>query len=103
MISWGNALKNARQKDGRILSYTDAREGGANSGRPKKAVIAVMDNGEWKIFSYSVPAAEFVNGSRFNVVRCCRQNACHGINTDHRYKGIRFYFDTDDNWITKLQ
>lgn len=77
--------------------------GGPNSGRPKKAVIAIMDNGEWKIFSYSVPAAEFVNGSRFNVVRCCRQNACHGINTDHRYKGIRFYFDTDDNWITKLQ
>lgn len=84
------------------LELFRCKGGGPNSGRPKKAVIAVMDNGGWKIFSYTAPAAEFVDGRRENVLRCCHQNASHGKNTDHRYKGVRFYFENDNNWINKI-
>jgi hypothetical protein len=24
------------------------------------------------------------------------------VNTDHRYKGIRFYFESDNVWTTKI-
>ena len=24
------------------------------------------------------------------------------VNTDHRYKGVRFYFETDSIWTTKI-
>lgn len=74
-----------------------------NAGRPKKEVVAVMDDGRWTVFPYSVPAAEWCQGSRHNVVRCCRENGCHQANTDHRYMGVRFYFENDSNWLNKIR
>lgn len=79
-----------------------------NSGRCRKPVIAVLDDGSWKYFEYIAPAAEWVGGSRENVGRCCRCNAEHHhnrktgkVNTDHRYMGVRFYFENDE-WTTKI-
>ena len=77
-------------------------KGHPNAGRPKKGIIAIMDNGMFRVFSFSVPAAEWVGGSRHNVVRCCRQNELHGKNTDHKYKGVRFYFESDSKWLNKI-
>lgn len=86
-----------------------------NAGRCRKAVIAVMDDGSWCYFPYLAPAAEWIGGNRENVGRCCRANQSkavlhntHGkptgkVNTDHHYKGVRFYFETDDIWTTKIK
>ena len=89
------------------------------AGRCRKQVIAVMDDGSWLLFPYIGIAAEWVGGNRENVGRCCRCNqakkvckhdwrpgqskgASH-VNTDHKYMGIRFYFETDNVWTTKIK
>ena len=80
-----------------------------NAGRCRKQVVGIMDDGKWRVFSYIGSAGRWVGGSRENVGRCCRLNEAKavnrktgGINTDHRYKGVRFYFETDTQWINKI-
>lgn len=79
------------------------------AGRCRKAVIAVMDDGTWKFFSYIGNAGKWIGGSRENVGRCCRFNQARhvnkktgAINTDHKYNGVRFYFEDDNIWTTKI-
>lgn len=86
-----------------------------NAGKCRKQVIAVLDDGRWLYFSYLGPAAEWCGGRRENVGRCCRLNAqktvLHDpkgrltgkVNTDHRYKGVRWYFEDDNIWTTKVK
>lgn len=81
-----------------------------NAGRCRKQVIAVMDDGTWKVFSYIGSAWSWIGGSRENVGRCCRCNAARhknkktgAINTDHKYMGVRFYFEDDNIWTTKIR
>ena len=90
-----------------------------NAGRCRKQVIAVLDDGKWLYFSYLGAAAKWCGGLRENVGRCCRLNAAKKvckidwrpyqkkgasrINTDHRYKGVRFYFEDDNIWTTKVK
>jgi len=87
------------------------------AGRCRKKVVVVTDDGKFNIFDYIGAAAEWVGGSRENVGRCCRQNAskkvckhdwrqgqlkgADRVNTDHKYKGYRFYFFDDDSWWNK--
>lgn len=77
------------------------------AGRRRRQVIAVFDDGTWKHLSFIGSAAEWVGGRRENVGRCCRLNASRvskktgKINTDHRYNGIRFYFEDDTIWLVK--
>ena len=85
------------------------------AGRCRKQVIAVTDEGLWHHFSYVGAAAEWCGGSRENVGRCCRLNQSKAqlrkpwgkpsgrVNTDHRYMGIRFYFEDDNIWTTKIK
>lgn len=84
-------------------------KGNPNGGRPKKQVIAVTDDGKFCCFRFVKPAAEWVGGSRENVSRCCRLNQerhvnrhTGNINTDHRYMGVRFYWETDGVWTKKI-
>lgn len=72
-------------------------------GRPKRSIIAVTDDGRFAVFPFSRLAAEWCGGNRDNVLRCCRLNALgnHG-NFDHRYNGVRFYFEDGDVWIGKI-
>lgn len=49
-------------------------------------------------------------GPRENIGRCCRCNEerhvnkkTGKVNTDHRYMGIRFYFDSDSEWMKKIK
>ena len=84
------------------------------AGRCRKRVIAVFDDGRWLMFPYLGAAAKWCGGSRENVGRCCRINQsrlplkkCHGlprgsINTDHRYLGVRWYFENDNIWTDKI-
>ena len=79
-----------------------------NSGRCRKAVIAVMDDGRWVWLPYIDAAGEWINGCRENVRRCCYYNLTavsktrKVVNSDHRYKGVRFYYESDLKWTTKI-
>jgi len=73
-----------------------------NAGRARRSVIALMDGGRWTMLPSVTSAGEWCGGHCENVGRCCRQNALHGANTDHRYMGVRFYFENDDIWIRKI-
>ena len=72
-------------------------------------VVAVRNNGEYKIFEFIADAARWINGNGVNVRRCCRLNQerhvnrkTGKINTDHQYKGVRFYFASDPIWNEKI-
>ena len=57
--------------------------------------------------------------NRENIGRCCRcneakkickhdwrpgqQKGASRVNTDHKYMGIRFYFESDNVWTTKIR
>lgn len=103
---WKN-LDQHRNKNGRA----------DNAGRCRKPVVAVMNDGRWLVFPYIGAAAEWLGGSRENIGRCCRLNQARKVgsrnwwrghpkgdtytNTDHQYKGVRFYFEADAQWIHK--
>ena len=88
------------------------------AGRCRKQVVAVTDDGRFRVFSYLGAAAKWIGGNRENVGRCCRENASRRVkqhswspgkpkgtstvNTDHRYLGVRWYFESDKIWITKI-
>lgn len=89
------------------------------AGRSPKQVVAVFDDGQFLVFPYIGEAAKWLgDGSRENIGRCCRENASRKVckndwrkgqrkgasrvNTDHRYMGIRWYFESDDVWTTKI-
>lgn len=79
------------------------------AGRCRKQVIAVMDDGTWVLLPYMGAAGEWVGGNRENVRRCCQCNFAHHVNrktgkvnTDHRYKGVRFYYESDNTWLEKI-
>lgn len=88
------------------------------AGRCRKMVVGLLDNGQWMLFKSLVEAAEWLGGIRENIGRCCRMNKSRKVckhdwrtgckkgselvNTDHRYKGIRWYFESDNIWIEKI-
>lgn len=79
------------------------------SGKCKKEVVAVRNNGKYHIFGFIGAAAEWLGGRRENISRCCRNNQKRHvnqrtgeINTDHQYKGIRWYFASDPIWQEKI-
>jgi len=71
-------------------------------------VIAVLDNGRIKYFSSMAMAATYCDGCHNNIARCCKLNSI-GVtprrgkpNTDHKYKGVRFYYESDTElWMSK--
>ena len=80
------------------------------AGRCKKKIIAITDDKKFKIFEYSMLAAEWVHGERGNINRCCRFNQerhinkkTGKINTDHKYLGYRWYFYDDQIWWQKIE
>ena len=81
-----------------------------NAGRCRVPVVAVRDDGTWCVLPYVGAAGEWVGGCRENVRRCCQCNRARhvnkktgAVNTDHRYMGIRFYYESDNIWTTKIQ
>lgn len=85
------------------------------SGKQKKQVVAVFEDGEWVVFPHAEPAAKWIDCRAANIRRCCQFNQKHNIlrksngrptgiiNTDHKYKGVRFYFVDDNTWTTKIK
>ena len=80
------------------------------AGRCRVPVVAVRDDGTWCVLPYVGAAGEWVGGCRENVRRCCQCNRARhvnkktgAVNTDHRYMGIRFYYESDSQWIQKIK
>ena len=80
------------------------------AGRCRKKVVAVMDDGRWLVLPYIGAAGDWIGGCRENVRRCCQFNRRRhinkktgAVNTDHRYKGVRFYYESDSIWLTKIK
>ena len=79
------------------------------NGRPKKSgsppvqVIAVLDDGRWLFFPSMIEAANWIGGSRNGISHCCRKNRKGYINTNHQYKGVRFYYETENVWLSKIE
>ena len=82
---------------------------GKAGGRNKKPIIAVFDNGEWLIFPEGKSAAKWCGGYRCNINRCCRENErttltkSGKVNDNHKYLGVRWYFESDDKWTNKIR
>ena len=81
-----------------------------NCGRCRLQVVAVFDDGKWTVLPYIGAAGEWIGGNRENVRRCCQLNKARhrnkntgAVNTDHRYKGVRFYYEKDNIWLTKIK
>lgn len=79
------------------------------AGRTKKPVIALFDNGEFVCYGSITGASIILGACRENIRRCCKDNQKRhinkktgNINTDHRHKGIRFYYEDDDIWMKKI-
>jgi hypothetical protein len=49
------------------------------AGRCRKPVIAVTDDGKWHWFPYLGAAADWVEGCKENVRRCCHCNAIRKV------------------------
>lgn len=90
------------------------------AGCQRKQVVAVMDDGRWLVFPYADVAARWLGCGRIeNIRRCCRENQSRRVrkydwrkgqpkgsgfmNTDHKYMGIRWYFENDDTWTEKIK
>lgn len=94
---WANVMKH------RPKSRPDVSE------RCRKQVIAVTDDGRMVVLPSVKHAGEWIGGCRENVRRCCRENGkmhvnrkTGKVNTDHRYMGVRFYYESDTIWTGKI-
>ena len=91
-----------------------------NSGRKRRPVVMLSGNGHFAVFKSIADAARKMNVNPDNISRCCKLNASKHkkkrswyrhtdkesgslINTDHSYKGFRFYYENDNSWITKIR
>ena len=80
--------------------------------RCSKPIIAVFDDGGFRQFRNSKQVGLWIGRGGHqnrNVRRCAASNQARGIgkngkpNTDHRYLGIRWYYEDDNIWITKIK
>lgn len=81
-----------------------------NCRRCRIQVVAVKDDGTWCVLPHIGAAGEWIGGSRENVRRCCQSNKKRHvnkktgkINTDHKYLGVRFYYESDNIWTSKVK
>ncbi len=111
----GKRAQRRAAKGWKNLDVHRPRRRADNAGRCRKKVIAVCDDGSWCMIPDIGAASQWCGGRRENVRRCCQQNhdarplkksAGHQpgyVNTDHRYLGIRFYYENDNIWTTKIK
>ena len=113
-----NKAQRSMKKGWKNLDKYRPKERPDTAGRCRKKVVSVRNNGQYIMFAYLGDAAEWIGGNRENVGRCCRENQsrrekkrdwCPGypkgtsrVNTDHQYKGVRFYFAEDPIWMEKI-
>ena len=78
------------------------------SGKTPTPIIAIVR--ERPVFFPTIEAAaRWIEGLPQSVHRCAHDNRARtvnrrngSINTDHRYKGVRFYYESDEQWTEKI-
>lgn len=101
--------RRAQQRARRGWKNLDLHRSRGGPGRPDKPVVAVNDAGKWIYFPSCAEAGRLLGIRYENIRRCCRENETGTknhkgqINTDHKYKGVRFYFESDEKWTTKIK
>lgn len=85
------------------------------AGRPKRKVIAVYDDGRFFVIPSLSKARELMDVSSGVIRECCKKNRArrmlrnkngkplNKVNTDYRCRGIRFYYEDDPIWTTKIK
>lgn len=106
----GKRAQKRAMKGWKNLDKFRPKERPDTAGRCRKQVIAVKDDGTWCVLPYIGAAGEWIGGSRENVRRCCQYNQerhvnkkTRKVNTDHKYLGVRFYYESDSIWTTKIK
>ena len=106
------------------LNEHRSETGKKSGGRNRKPIVAITNDGKFRVFKDGYMAAEWLKKytgkscNHENIGRCCRMNASRRVkkhswapgtpkgtstvNTDHRYMGIRFYFESDKIWYSKI-
>ena len=82
-----------------------------DSGTPKQKVVAVNDHGKYLVIESISEASRFANVSFQTIRTCCKlnrerkvlKNRGGKVNTDHKCKGVRFYFEDDPIWLEKIK
>lgn len=68
----------------------------------KQQVVAVGYKGNWVVFPTCTEAAKWCGSTASNISRCCRWNKDRRKTSDYKVKGIRFYYEDDNIWTTKI-
>ena len=106
-LKWSEYLGRRAQKrcaKGWINLELYGRKGNPTAGRPKKPVVAIDEEGNFRVYSSVSATGRHYGISKENIARCCRLNSRgqHTGNTNHRYYGLRFYFEEDGTWTEKI-
>lgn len=111
---WSEYMSEESQRNSRkgwenLNKYRNRNGRPDTAGRSRRAVVAVRNNGKYHLFNFIGAAAKWLGGSRENICRCCRENRARhanqktgAVNTDHQYKGVRFYYADDPIWQEKI-
>lgn len=68
----------------------------------KQQVVAVGYKGNWLVFPSCTEAANWCGSTASNISRCCRWNKERRKTSDYKVKGIRFYYENDNIWLSKI-
>ncbi len=120
----GKRAQKKCSKGWKNLDHYRTENGKKHGGRNRKPIVAITDDGKFRVFKDSYLAAEWFKKytgkscNRENIGRCCRDNASRKvckhswrpgqkkgsttINTDHRYMGVRWYYESDTTWYAKI-
>lgn len=72
-------------------------------GCKKHPIVMVTDDGRFCRFESSGDAAQKMKIWDSAVRRCARHNLLDDENSDHKYKGVRWYYEDDNKWIAKIK
>lgn len=112
------------QKGWKNLDIYRSENGKKTGGRNRRPIVAITDDGKFRVFKDGYWATEWLKRhtgkscSRENIGRCCRENASRRVkkhswapgmpkgtttvNTDHRYMSVRWYYECDKIWYSKI-
>ena len=106
-------IQRRMQKGWKNLDEYRSENGKKHGGRNRRPIVAITDDGKFRVLKDAYLAAEWLKRhigkscNRENIGRCCRYNQSRkplkAPNTDHRYMGIRFYFESDKIWYSKIR
>lgn len=109
---WGEYMSKQKQEE-QIKRLRQIRRD--HPTKPKVKVVAVNNHGRFVFFDSVTEASIWAGTCDANIHHCCTYNSDRKVlrstrgkltgkvNTDHKCKGIRFYFKSDPIWMEKIK